>query len=132
MLEIQPITDPEKQEHFRRWLAALRSGDYRQTKGCLFDDQGYCCLGVACDVFHQDTGQGEWELTDAFILRGESQETYPPAEVMEYFGIATYSPTVLFSSSAKKEVAALNDEGYSFEKIANLLEATYLPSTPNA
>jgi hypothetical protein len=28
-------------------IAALRSGKYEQTKGCLHNDEGYCCLGVA-------------------------------------------------------------------------------------
>ena len=35
-----------------KWTAALRSGKYQQsTKGFLQDETGYCCLGVACDVF---------------------------------------------------------------------------------
>lgn len=32
------------------WLTALRSGEYSQTKTRLQDSQGYCCLGVACEV----------------------------------------------------------------------------------
>lgn len=50
--------NPEIKE---KWLAALRSGEYKQTRGALFrprrlDDvkpifpAGYCCLGVLCDV----------------------------------------------------------------------------------
>ncbi len=30
-----------------QWLAALRSGHYRQIKGCLHDVGGFCCMGVA-------------------------------------------------------------------------------------
>ena len=35
-----------------KWLAALRSGKYKQTDGTLYnpEDDGYCCLGVACRV----------------------------------------------------------------------------------
>lgn len=32
------------------FVAALRSGDYRQAKHKLAVDGGYCCLGVACEV----------------------------------------------------------------------------------
>lgn len=32
-----------------KWLAALRSGSYKQSRGALYNshDNGYCCLGVA-------------------------------------------------------------------------------------
>lgn len=35
-----------------KWLAALRSGEYKQSKGSLKTAKGYCCLGVlemVCD-----------------------------------------------------------------------------------
>lgn len=34
-----------------RWITALRSEKYSQTKGNLRDDEGYCCLGVLCDLY---------------------------------------------------------------------------------
>ncbi len=33
-----------------KWVAALRSGEYPQGKGCLKNEDGYCCLGVAYKV----------------------------------------------------------------------------------
>ena len=41
-----------------RWLTALESGEYKQTRDLLRDDNGFCCLGVACDL----SGLGEWTL----------------------------------------------------------------------
>lgn len=35
----------------KKWTDALRSGKYKQTKNTLQDAKGYCCLGVACDLF---------------------------------------------------------------------------------
>lgn len=32
------------------WLDALRSGDYKQNYCYLKSEDGYCCLGVACDL----------------------------------------------------------------------------------
>ncbi len=34
-----------------KWVAALRSGEYRQGKYELYDrDESFCCLGVLCAV----------------------------------------------------------------------------------
>ena len=32
----------------RKWVAALRSGKYKQTVLHLYDGVGFCCLGVMC------------------------------------------------------------------------------------
>lgn len=32
------------------WIAALRSGQYKQAREALRDGDGYCCLGVLCLV----------------------------------------------------------------------------------
>lgn len=37
------------------WVEALRSGEYKQTKHLLHDDEGYCCLGVLCEVTRSNT-----------------------------------------------------------------------------
>lgn len=40
---------PKKE--FMKWIQALRSGDYSQTRGSLYDpahNGGHCCLGVLC------------------------------------------------------------------------------------
>jgi hypothetical protein len=34
----------------RRWANALRSGEYKQTRGSLHKNGAFCCLGVACVV----------------------------------------------------------------------------------
>jgi hypothetical protein len=35
----------------RKWIEALRSGDYKQGRGWLRDKEGnYCCLGVLMEV----------------------------------------------------------------------------------
>lgn len=34
-----------------KWAEALESGEYPQTKLCLRDDAGFCCLGVLTDLY---------------------------------------------------------------------------------
>lgn len=67
------------------WSEILKSGEYLQAKGELFDGEGYCCLGVlehACGVeFHCVTTPGyanEWQ--DEYGASG-----VPGAEFMEDF-----------------------------------------------
>lgn len=43
-----------------KWIDALTSGEYSQTKRCLRDKNGYCCLGVLTDLYIKETGQGKW------------------------------------------------------------------------
>jgi hypothetical protein len=38
------------QKQFKKWMEALRSGEYSQTRHYLNDKRGYCCLGVACEI----------------------------------------------------------------------------------
>lgn len=33
-----------------KWVKALRSGKYKQTDSALQDRNGYCCLGVLCEI----------------------------------------------------------------------------------
>lgn len=37
-------------EQVKQWVAALRSDEYKQGFGALHEGDGFCCLGVACDV----------------------------------------------------------------------------------
>lgn len=34
------------------WVAALRSGKYRQARMALHKEGGFCCLGVFCRIAH--------------------------------------------------------------------------------
>lgn len=46
------LTDEVILANRAKWTAALRSGEYQQTKGKLATKEydAYCCLGVACEV----------------------------------------------------------------------------------
>ena len=36
-----------------KWVAALRSGEYKQAKGQLRIGNSFCCLGVLCNLHAQ-------------------------------------------------------------------------------
>ena len=43
----------------RKWLAALRSGKYKQGDSLMYNknDNSYCCLGVLCEIEGATTKQ---------------------------------------------------------------------------
>lgn len=57
-------------ENVKKWLEALRSGEYQQGKRKLFTEEGnFCCLGVACDMYAKEELQ-------APTAKGNRQDWY--------------------------------------------------------
>ena len=92
-------------ENIRKWVEALRSGDFPQTTSTLADSDGYCCLGVACDI----SGLGRW----GDDLDGDySHSTY----VVEVDGVVRLAGEVLADQDH------LNiTEGMSFDSVRDLV-----------
>lgn len=111
------------QEIKQKWLAALRSGEYKQGRGCLKRDNRYCCLGVLCDLYAKEKGL-EWE--GSTIIPSESSY-YLPRTVSIWAGIENGvdnwngNPVVEYRKS-EKSLAALNDDKLDFNKIADVIE----------
>ena len=61
-----------------QWLAALRSGNYTIAKSYLERKGGFCCLGVACDLFLKDTRK---EHEDGVIAYADETSSAPMALV---------------------------------------------------
>lgn len=72
----------------KKWLKALRSGEYKQTTGTLYNPKtcGFCCLGVLqhvasggkCEVNSDgdfDAGpSGSWYLGNGISMSGEMEQ----------------------------------------------------------
>lgn len=59
-----------------RWVKALRSGRYSQTREMLKDGNGYCCLGVLLSVskagrWTPDGGYRIGAREDSYLCEGE-------------------------------------------------------------
>lgn len=103
------------------WAKALRSGRFKQTKGCLEDKNGNCCLGVACRVAIENGVS----LTVTTNRSGETifdgHTVYLPRKVMDWFGLATLEGEIIGRSFS---LISLNDlSGKSFEGIADIIES---------
>lgn len=85
------------------WVAALRSGEYKQGKGCLHNDGKFCCLGVWLKVVKGKLSAVGDHITNNLYY-----------DQMEREGIDTLT------------LASLNDDsfhGHSFPQIADWIEA---------
>jgi hypothetical protein len=108
----------------KRWVQALRSGKYQQATGVLYDGNGYCCLGVACDVlgikFLQD-GDGDFY---ADILCEYGALCILPPQVRDMLGLRTRSggSNVELTGSGRTMLTELNDDGVTFPEIADIIE----------
>lgn len=120
---------------FERWLTALRSDQYKQTTGHLRIGDGFCCLGVACDL----AGFLWIDQRDHYLAldEDESEEctVEPPMWLQEELGITSllFNDVELRLSSGKDVLLEannsisdllieMNDCGYSFIDIAEVAE----------
>lgn len=119
---------------FNKWLNALRSGEYSQTKYKLQDDKGFCCLGVACDVFIPKDERGVHPTTGFLWGDLPDFQSYSPRWIKQVnvdFRIKTkhkwYAGQDVGVNDASYGLTALNDYlDFTFEEIADTLEAVYL------
>lgn len=119
------------------WVKALRSGDYTQTTENLQDENGFCCLGVLCEL-----------AVEAGIVQRESEPnlfgeisygpagTHPhsggwsdavlPQVVMDWVGFRAGNNLGEFDAPDDFEYSTalteLNDNGHDFDFIADVIE----------
>ena len=122
-----------KKEIADKWVAALRSGEYKQTTGKLANVERteHCCLGVLCEMAIKDGVDVEVSVrldegddgNDRFYTEFDKETGHPPKSVQRWAGMASasgrlYQPVYDEDTS----LASLNDRGWSFEQIADVIE----------
>jgi hypothetical protein len=99
-----------------KWVSALRSDRYQQDTGYLRTDDGYCCLGVLCDLVDP---QG-WERHPGLCWDHTGGQGVLPGGVIEVAGIQPATPDPIIGGV---KLSALNDSGeWSFDQLADLIE----------
>jgi len=120
-----------------QWVGALRSGEYTQGTGQLREGSeeeagAYCCLGVLCTLYDKAMGGDCWEYDSggtATRYAHKGEKNYPSCAVMDWAGLWDVVPdggenTVRIGRDDIGQLAILNDEGKSFEEIADLIESS--------
>ena len=113
-------------DNAKKWVAALRSGKFRQGRGRLAKrDKSkhiqYCCLGVACRVYEQETGKtismnGTRCGDEVKFFDGEADLL--PSSVADWLNIKDSS-----GDFGTTSLMSLNDKSkLSFKEIADEIE----------
>lgn len=130
------------QEIKAKWIAALRSGEYKQTRFVLNDKTGMCCLGVLCDL-HNKEEELEWTFNPVDVIKGAPELkgksigfsgnscVVPNAVVCEWAGLAENNPYLLSIAkhvmsngeeiTCSATLAELNDAGLTFDQMADVI-----------
>ena len=91
----------------------MESGEYKQATHVLFDGEGYCCLGVACEVVGGFTPTAN--ESSGLLLSGQSEEVM---NKLKFYGSLGQGELGL-----SKSLAGYNDKGKSFKEIAAMIRA---------
>ena len=113
-------TKQERQQHRNDWVKALRSGEYNQIQGRLKrNDEGFCCLGVACEI----SGVGQW-LGAGYDTQNDFRSNVLPGIVVDFYGLRENGGKYNDESveGGINSLYALNDGGKNFEEIATVIE----------
>lgn len=112
----------------KKWVEALRSGDYRQTVGTMYNPSvdGYCCLGV---LEHCITG--EVEKYEGFVGSASYQEA-PTPKFWDKVNAQSYYLSVDKLMEMNDGEGEYNGNVKSFDEIADWIEANVNEYEPNA
>jgi hypothetical protein len=126
------------------WVAALRSGEFKQGRGWLRQadpkdtPDSFCCLGVLCEIFRRETGEGVWaeKAQDHDNHRcGEFNfklsplsysDSLTPAEVADWAEMGCRDPWMDDERYGERSLSGLNDDGVDFQTIADVIERNNL------
>lgn len=107
------------------WVNRLRSGEYEQGRSRLRTGDKYCCLGVLCEIAVENGVIPEPTVDYDEIYRygggNDNSISTLPETVVDWAGLGDNTePTAPFADDV--QLSVLNDNGCSFEAIANKIE----------
>jgi len=107
------IKYPKLPKKFKeKWLKALRSGEYKQGEGHLYQDGCYCCLGIACLI----AGMSTEKMGKHATINAEIDDVRVPKIIKNRYDQVNLV-TTLFSMND-----GLSRSRRSFKQIANWIE----------
>jgi hypothetical protein len=99
-------------ENAKKWVAALRSGEFKGTREQLAreapnGERRYCCLGVACELYKREHPKFKYDDNGGYL----------PPRVQNWLGLRYSDGTYDLSTLAER-----NDAKAGFKKIADIIE----------
>ena len=111
-------TSEQQKANRDKWVAALRSGEYKQGKGALVvedaDGPFYCCLGVACQVASDNGVTGAFDAGNQVLSEA----------VMDWLGVRDECGGLVDDVAERGALTELNDDtDFDFNQLADLIDA---------
>lgn len=117
-----------KPEIKSKWVAALRSGEFKQGTGWLLQRNHnetqaayYCCLGVLCELHRRETNEGEWKPEGCVTIYSTNRDSSLidlPYGVHQWAGLKRMAP----KDKDNVGLDERNDAGMTFAQIADIIE----------
>ena len=103
------------------WVAALRSGEYKQGRRRLRSNVNtFCCLGVLCNIHAQEHPKIAAAQKDSEQYMGSYAQL--PKAVVRWAGLETSPCTCVRIAGNLNFLAVYNDNGVPFSQIADAIE----------
>jgi hypothetical protein len=98
----------------RKWFETLRSGEYKQGRAALRrEDDSFCCIGVVADMIDPSLwvkAHRVWEWVYPHLESEFYNDANIPNSVARRYGLISWVGVTL------------NDDGWSFDEIADAYE----------
>ena len=122
-----------KKEIAKIWTKALKSGDYKQGRFALRDNNDcFCCLGVLCDLYNNDRKEKKKKSIKILgpkydgnknfeVFQYGNQKDFLPLAVRKWAGMSSNKGWVHGVNLSDLNDGALN-KPYNFKELAKFIE----------
>ena len=106
-------------EAFKKLVAMLRSGEYRQIYEQLANEDGFCVKGLMCEAYRLEFPQDlEWDKSNSRRYKFDGLSVTAPRKVAKYFGLI-----MVKYDGGRYSLINLNDAfKLTFYEVANIIE----------
>lgn len=108
------------------WLTALRDGSHAQAQRQLRTLDGFCCLGVVCDILPLGEWMGHAYFANDELGDGSSASAYTIPIALRSKVFELDAPANIDQSNELNKILnrliTMNDNGRSFSEIADWIE----------
>lgn len=118
----------------QKWIDALLSGKYTQGQSKLYSGDGFCCLGVLCDIYAKEVGDFAWLKKDPsktvdndkwdYWYFDDQSEVLPEC-VSKWSDLNEKDPVVInvvLDQDYITTLSSMNDKGATFEDLAKIIQ----------
>lgn len=119
-------------ENMRKWVDALRSGEFEQGSSYLNHHDKLCCLGVACEVAIRDGAEVNKSVCDCGSeechksTRYDNGDAWLPKSVQDWLGVDGKDVPIKYEDDMCSASDLNDNHALTFEQIADAIEAHYL------